>query len=87
MWLVGSAKERDIGDAISRNCATAVNLCGRTTLDDAVVLLSCADLVVSNDSGLMHVAAALDRQMIALYGSSSPVFHPAAFRPGPRCEA
>jgi len=76
VWLVGSAKERDIGDAISANCATAVNLCGRTTLDDAVVLLSSADLVVSNDSGLMHVAAALDRPMIALYGSSSPLFTP-----------
>jgi heptosyltransferase-2 len=76
VWLVGSAKERDIGDAISGICATAVNLCGRTTLDDAVVLLSCADLVVSNDSGLMHVAAALDRPMIALYGSSSPSFTP-----------
>jgi len=76
VWLVGSAKERDIGDAISGSCATAVNLCGRTTLDDAVVALSCADLVVSNDSGLMHVAAALDRPMIALYGSSSPSFTP-----------
>ena len=76
VWLVGSAKERDIGDAISGSCATAVNLCGRTTLDDAVVLLSCADLVVSNDSGLMHAAAALDRPMIALYGSSSPFFTP-----------
>jgi len=76
VWLVGSAKERDIGDAISGSNANAVNLCGRTTLDDAVVLLSCADLVVSNDSGLMHVAAALDRPMIALYGSSSPSFTP-----------
>lgn len=76
VWLVGSAKERDIGDTISQSCTNAVNLCGRTTLDDAVVLLSCADLVVSNDSGLMHVAAALDRPMIALYGSSSPSFTP-----------
>ncbi len=76
VWLVGSAKERDIGDAIMGNNVNTVNLCGRTTLDDAVVLLSCADLVVSNDSGLMHVAAALDRQMIALYGSSSPSFTP-----------
>jgi lipopolysaccharide heptosyltransferase II len=76
VWLVGSAKERDICDVISGSYAAAVNLCGRTTLDDAVVLLSCADLVVSNDSGLMHVAAALDRPMIALYGSSSPSFTP-----------
>ena len=76
VWLVGSAKERDIGEAIAGISAHAVNLCGRTTLDEAVVLLSCADLVVSNDSGLMHVAAALDRPMIALYGSSSPSFTP-----------
>lgn len=76
VWLMGSSKERDIGDAISGICTTAVNLCGRTTLDEAVVLLSCADLVVSNDSGLMHVAAALDRPTIALYGSSSPAFTP-----------
>ncbi|MGQ0578066.1 MAG: lipopolysaccharide heptosyltransferase II [Betaproteobacteria bacterium] len=76
VWLVGSVKERDIGNAILGGCATAVNLCGHTTLDDAVVALSCADLVVSNDSGLMHVAAALDRPMIALYGSSSPAFTP-----------
>jgi heptosyltransferase-2 len=72
VWLMGSAKERDIGDVISGSYAAAVNLCGRTTLDDAVVLLSCADLVVSNDSGLMHVAAALDRRQVALFGSSDP---------------
>jgi heptosyltransferase-2 len=76
VWLVGSAKERDVGDTVMGSYAAAVNLCGRTTLDEAVVLLSCADLVVSNDSGLMHVAAALDRPMIALYGSSSPSFTP-----------
>jgi heptosyltransferase-2 len=76
VWLVGSAKERDIGEAIRQHCAAAVNLCGRSTLDEAVVVLSCADLVVSNDSGLMHVAAALDRSSIALYGSSSPLFTP-----------
>jgi heptosyltransferase-2 len=76
VWLVGSAKDRDVGDSVTQSYAAAVNLCGRTTLDEAVVLLSCADLVVSNDSGLMHVAAALDRPMIALYGSSSPSFTP-----------
>jgi len=77
VWVVGSAKERDIGEAIRASSAgVALNLCGRTTLDQAVVLLSGADMVVTNDSGLMHVTAALDRPMVALYGSSSPAFTP-----------
>ncbi len=77
VWLVGSAKEHGIGEQIRDTSSdAAVNLCGRTTLDEAVVLLSCARVVVSNDSGLMHVAAALDRPMVALYGSSSPGFTP-----------
>ena len=77
VWLVGSAKDRDIGEEIrTASGDAAVNLCGRTSLDEAVLLLSRAAIVVSNDSGLMHVAAALDRPLVALYGSSSPGFTP-----------
>ena len=78
VWIVGSTKERALGDAI---CMTdsgrvAVNLAGRTSLLEAVDLLSAASAVVSNDSGLLHVAAALDVPVAAVYGSTSPDFTP-----------
>lgn len=78
VWLIGSPKDSAIGEAIraAAHATHLVDLCGRTALDEAVDLLSVASLVVSNDSGLMHVAAALDRPLIALYGSSSPGFTP-----------
>ncbi len=77
VWLVGSAKDAPVGAEIARLAAGAArDLCGRTSLDQAVDLIACARLVVSNDSGLMHVAAALDRPLLALYGSSSPAYTP-----------
>ena len=77
VWLIGSAKDKEIGEKIiALGNEACRNLCGATDLAEAIALLSCADLVVSNDSGLMHLAAALDRPMLALYGSSSPQFTP-----------
>lgn len=77
IWLFGSPKDHAVADEISRLApGLCRNLCGATTLTQAVDLLAMTDLVVCNDSGLMHVAAALDRPIVALYGSSSPGFTP-----------
>lgn len=77
VWLVGSHKDAAVGEEIAAAAeGAALNLCGRTTLDQAVDLIAMADLVVTNDSGLMHVAAALDRPLYALFGSSSPGYTP-----------
>ncbi|MCX8017755.1 MAG: lipopolysaccharide heptosyltransferase II [Rhodocyclaceae bacterium] len=77
VWLVGSAKDAAIGAEIERlSDGAALTLCGRTTLAQAIDLIAGARAVVTNDSGLMHVAAALDVPTIALYGSSSPAYTP-----------
>ncbi|OGO92782.1 MAG: lipopolysaccharide heptosyltransferase II [Coxiella sp. RIFCSPHIGHO2_12_FULL_42_15] len=77
VWLLGSKKEKDITDQMNQlNEGHCVDLAGRTTLTEAIDLLSLATLVVSNDSGLMHIAAALGRKIVVLYGSSSAKFTP-----------
>ena len=76
--LLGSAKEREIGEEIRALAASARvrNLCGATALGDVVDLLAAAAAAVSNDSGLLHVAAAAGTPVVAIYGSSSPAYTP-----------
>ncbi len=69
--ILGSASDREAAHGILGR-----NLVGETTLDEAVALIAGADYVVTNDSGLMHVAAALGRPQVALFGSSSPMHTP-----------
>ena len=77
IWLIGSGKDAELGEDIRAQSGGACrNLCGQTDLAAAIDLISCARLVVSNDSGLMHVAAALGKPLVALYGSSSPAHTP-----------
>jgi heptosyltransferase-2 len=76
--VLGSAKERGIGDEIVARAAHGAvrNLCGMTSLADVVDLAAGAEVAVSNDSGLLHVAAAAGAPVVAIYGSSSPQFTP-----------
>ena len=79
VWIMGSAKDADIAARIVEDTKLKANLydlCGKTNLVDVIDLLAAAKVVVSNDSGLMHVACAVNVPVIAIYGSSSPGFTP-----------
>ena len=70
--LIGAAGDVAIAREIAAGAANIVDIVGRTRLEDAIDLVSAARFAVTNDSGLMHVAAAIGRKVIAIYGSTSP---------------
>lgn len=73
VWLFGSEKDMPVTQTINTlSNQKCVDLGGKTQLGEAIDLMSLCDTVISNDSGLMHVAAALDKRVIAIYGSSNP---------------
>lgn len=73
VWLFGSEKDMPVTDTINRlTQSRCQNWGGKTKLGEAIDLMSLCDTIISNDSGLMHVAAALDKNLIAIYGSSDP---------------
>jgi heptosyltransferase-2 len=77
IWLLGSAKDASATAGIAALAGAPIrDLAGKTSLAEAIDLLSAAGRVVSNDSGLMHIAAAFDRPMAAIFGSSSPGYTP-----------
>ena len=76
VWIFGAEKEKGLGEEVVAGQALVYNLCGKTSLEDVIDLLAAARVAVSNDSGLMHVAAAVDIPVVAIYGSSSADFTP-----------
>jgi heptosyltransferase-2 len=80
IWIVGSPNDRPAADAVLQALGThnahVTDLTGHTDLGTAIDLMSAASVVVSNDSGLMHAAAAVGEPLVALFGSSSVKYTP-----------
>ena len=77
IWVLGGPKDEEDGNAIIEGLGEhAFNLCGKTKLVDAIDLLAKAEFAISNDSGLMHVAAAVGTYVHGIYGSTSERYTP-----------
>jgi heptosyltransferase-2 len=77
IWLFGSPNEKTITDEIDKLSGNLChNLAGSTSLAEMVDLMGFAKAVISNDSGPMHIAAALQKPLIAIYGSSTAAYTP-----------
>ena len=74
--LLGSGKEAELCAEIAAEAPNCLNLARKTTLAQAIRAQAASKLIVSNDSGLMHVAAALGVPQVAIFGSSSPLHTP-----------
>lgn len=73
VWLLGSDKDAVHAREINRHSENrCIDLTGRTSVSQAVHLMALCTAVVSNDSGLMHIAAALDKPLVAVFGSTDP---------------
>ena len=72
--LAGSAKERPRCQAVAAACPPACDLSGQTTLSELAALLRRAALCVTNDSGSMHLAVALGRPVVSVFGPTDPVW-------------
>ena len=76
-WLFGSSGDRPLAREVIRAASSPIaDLCGRTSLADVVDLMSLTSFAVTNDSGLMHVAAAVGCPLVAVYGATSPDYTP-----------
>jgi heptosyltransferase-2 len=77
VWLFGSVKDRPVSAEINTQVqGRCIDYTGQTTLGEAIDLLAQVTQVVANDSGLMHIAAALSKPLVAIYGSTDPGFTP-----------
>ncbi len=77
VWIFGSEKDSIAAESIIQQAGNqGFNLCGKTKLEDVIDLIAKVNIMITNDSGLMHVAAAVNTPLIGIYGSTTPDFTP-----------
>jgi ADP-heptose:LPS heptosyltransferase len=80
--LLGGAQEAELGAYLEQHCnALPLNFCGKLNIHQSASLIQQAKAVLTHDTGLMHIAAALRKPIVSLWGSTVPAFGMYPFYP------
>ena len=82
--VIGGEADNTVGQALAEKHENVINLCGQTSLFDSAALIKTSNLVITNDTGMMHIAAAFKRIIISLWGQTTPRFGMYPYMPDER---
>lgn len=74
MVLIGGPEEKSLGESLSAQHANATNACGRYNLDQSASIVQQSSAVITSDTGMMHIAAALKKPVFVMWGNTVPAF-------------
>lgn len=72
--LIGGKEDTNAGEALAQACPNAVNFCGKLSIDQSALLMQSARRVIAHDTGMMHIAAALGKPVVSVWGNTIPEF-------------
>lgn len=81
VYVLGGKEDRVLGDQLSRQYSKTYNMCGALSLAQSALLISKSSAVITHDTGMMHIAAAYNRPIVSIWGSTVPEFGMTPWRP------
>jgi len=73
-YLIGGTTEQETGEMIAQKCGNVNNLCGKLNIDQSASVIKQAKYVITHDTGMMHIAAALKKKIVSIWGNTIPDF-------------
>jgi heptosyltransferase-2 len=81
--ILGGPEDADVGEKIESLCSNAINLAGKTSLNDSAYLIKEGRALITHDTGMMHIGAAFKKDIFSIWGNTIPEFGMYAYKAGP----
>jgi ADP-heptose:LPS heptosyltransferase len=72
--LLGAKEDCENAESICKNCKNTINMCGKLSLNESASLVEQSELVITHDTGIMHIAAAFKKDIVSVWGNTIPQF-------------